>query len=133
VIAIDASALIKFLLKEEGWQRVADGLRDGALSIDLALKESSNAILKRLRRGEMSREEVDAALRALRTLVGRAMEVEGEGKYVDEAIEVAKEGEASVYDALYVVFSKAKGLTLMTADRAQARLASDKGVKVLLI
>jgi len=133
VIVVDASALASFLLKEEGWREVCEAIREGALSPDLALKEVSNVILKRFKRGEMSREEVDAALQALRTLVERALKVEGEGKYIEDAIRVAMERGITVYDAIYIVFSKDKNLRLMTSDRSQARAASEEGVKVILV
>jgi len=133
VIVVDASALAAFLLKEEGWREIGEALREGALSPDLTLKEVSNAILKRFRRGEMSRGEVEAALQALSTLVGRALKVEGEGEYIGDAIKAAMEKGITVYDAVYIVFSKDKNLRLITADRIQARVASEEGVKVTLV
>ena len=133
MIAIDASALACFLLKEEGWREVGEALKEGALSPDLVLKEVSNAILKRFRRGEMSKEEVDAALQALSALTGRALKVEEETKYVEEAIKVAMDRGITVYDAVYIVFSKGKNLRLMTADERQAKAASEEGVEVRLI
>ena len=133
MIAIDASALACFLLKEEGWREVGDALKEGALSPDLALKEVSNAILKRFRRGEMSKGEVDAALQALRALMGAALKIEEETKYVEEAIKVAMDRGITVYDAVYIVFSKGKNLRLMTADDRQAKAASEEGVEVRLV
>jgi len=133
VIVIDASALACFLLKEDGWREVAEALKDGALSPDFVLKEVSNAILKRFRRGEMSKEEVDASLRALKALVGRALKFEVEGEYVEEAIKLAMEKGITVYDAIYIVFSKNKNLALMTADRGQAKVASEEGIRVRLV
>ncbi|BAJ50721.1 conserved hypothetical protein [Candidatus Caldarchaeum subterraneum] len=133
MIAIDASALACFLLKEEGWREVGEALKEGALSPDLVLKEVSNAILKRFRRGEMSKEEVDAALQALSALTGRALKVEEETKYVEEAIKVAMDRGLTVFDAVYIVFSKGKNLRLMTADDRQAKAASEEGVEVRLI
>jgi len=55
VIVIDASALVSFLLREEGWHVVGEALREGALPPDLVLRETSNAVLKSLRHGEMNR------------------------------------------------------------------------------
>lgn len=133
MIAIDSSALACFLLKEEGWREVGEALKEGALSPDLVLKEVSNAILKRFRRGEMSKEEVDAALQALSALTGRALKVEEETKYVEEAIKVAMDRGLTVFDAVYIVFSKGKNLRLMTADDRQAKAASEEGVEVRLI
>ncbi len=133
MIAIDASALVKFLLKEEGWRKVEDALKEGALSVDLILKEVSNAILKRFRRKEMVREEVDAVLRALEILAGRALKIEEEKEYIRGAIKLALESGVTVYDAIYIVFSKAKNIALMTADKRQTNVALREGVNVVLV
>ena len=130
---IDSSALVTFLLREEGWHVVGEALREGALSPDLVLKETSNAILKRLRRGEMTREEASLVFQALRALVGRALKIEDEKEYVEEAIKISMEKGITVYDAIYIVLSKNKNLTLITADKIQAKVASDEGVKIKLI
>jgi len=39
----------------------------------------------------------------------------------------------TVYDAIYIVFSKDKNLRLITADRSQAWAASEEEVKVTLV
>ncbi|MEM2909793.1 MAG: type II toxin-antitoxin system VapC family toxin [Nitrososphaerota archaeon] len=133
MIVIDASALTKFLLKEPGWQVVEEALKEGTLSIDMVIKETCNAVLKRYRRGEMGLEEVDSILLALKTLCGAALKVESEAAYVDEAVRFALEKGTTVYDALYIVYSKAKNSALLTADSIQARTASNEGVKVSCI
>ena len=80
---------------------VEDALKEGALSVDLILKEVSNAILKRFRRKEMVREEVDAVLRALEILAGRALKIEEEKEYIRGAIKLALESGVTVYDAIF--------------------------------
>lgn len=130
MIVIDASALTKFLLREPGWQVVEKVLREGALSLDLVIKEACNAVLKRYRRGEMTIEEVDSVLSALKILRGTALKIEDETAYIDDAVRFALEKGITVYDALYIVYSKAKNSTLLTADNNQARTALNEGVKV---
>ncbi|MEM0445788.1 MAG: type II toxin-antitoxin system VapC family toxin [Nitrososphaerota archaeon] len=130
MIVIDASALTKFLLREPGWQDVGEALKEGAFSVDMVIKETCNAVLKRYRRGEMSLEEVDSILMALKTLRGAALKVENEATYIDETVRFALEKGTTVYDALYIVYSKAKNSILLTADSAQAKTASNEGVKV---
>ncbi|MBO3754124.1 MAG: type II toxin-antitoxin system VapC family toxin [Candidatus Brockarchaeota archaeon] len=130
---IDASALAKFLLKEAGWQEVCEELKEGVLSTDLVLKEVSNVVLKRHRRGELSREEADSALMALKRLLGSALKIEDEAGYVDEALGIAMGTGITIYDAIYIVFSRAKSLTLLTADRGQAKAALEKGLNVRLV
>lgn len=61
MIVIDASTLAKFILKEEGWERVADFLKAGTISVDHVMKET--AIWKRLIQREISFEDAKACLR----------------------------------------------------------------------
>lgn len=133
MIVIDASALIKFLLREPGWQVVEEALREGALSLDMLIKETCNAVLKRYKRGEMTLEEVDSVLSALKILRGTALKIESEATYIDEAVRFALEKGITVYDALYIVYSKAKNSALLTADNTQARIALNEGIKVKYI
>jgi len=44
VLVIDASVLVKFILKEEGWDKIADFLKAGTISVDLVIKETINAV-----------------------------------------------------------------------------------------
>jgi predicted nucleic acid-binding protein len=44
VIVVDASALAKYVLKEEGWREIRKVLEGGAVSVDHVVKEVSNAI-----------------------------------------------------------------------------------------
>jgi len=46
VIVIDASAITKYVLKEEHWEQVRNYLTAEPCSLDLALAEVSNAIWK---------------------------------------------------------------------------------------
>ncbi|MEM1611366.1 MAG: type II toxin-antitoxin system VapC family toxin [Sulfolobales archaeon] len=45
---IDPSSLIKYFSREEGWDRVRDLMRDGVITLDLAVKEVANALWKKV-------------------------------------------------------------------------------------
>ena len=45
MIAVDASALIAFILREEGWERLANFMAF-TISVDYAVKEFYNAVWK---------------------------------------------------------------------------------------
>ena len=70
MIVIDASAPATYILREEGYDAVLSYIRsDRAASIDLVLKEISNAILAALRRGRIGLEEATKAFKALMLLL----------------------------------------------------------------
>ncbi|MEM0335854.1 MAG: type II toxin-antitoxin system VapC family toxin [Thermofilum sp.] len=133
MIVIDASALVKLLLREEGWEEVAEHVRAGAVSVDLVAKEAVNAVWRALRRGLVTREAADSMLEALRVLLGRAVKLENEMAYLEPAIGIAFTRGVTVYDALYIALAKARGLSLLTADREQAGVAEAEGVSTLLL
>ena len=41
---IDSSALIKYFTREEGWEKVREILLNGAITLDLAVKELGSAL-----------------------------------------------------------------------------------------
>jgi len=105
VIVIDASTLAKFILKEEGWEEVAEHLKAGTLSVDLVVKEVANAVWKRFRKGAASREESEIMLNALKEIQERAVKVEGELTYLDGAAEIAFNRGITIYDSLYIAMA----------------------------
>lgn len=133
MIVIDASALVKFLLREEGWEEVAEHLRAGAVSVDLLAKEAANAVWMAVRRKLATRESASLMLEALKVLLGKAVKLESELAYLDAATEIAFAREVTVYDALYIAMAKAKGLSLLTADRRQASAAEAERVAAILL
>ncbi len=48
VKVIDSSILAKYLLKEEGRRKIAEVLREKPITLDLALKETTNVLWKRV-------------------------------------------------------------------------------------
>jgi predicted nucleic acid-binding protein len=133
VIVIDASTLAKFILKEEGWEEVAEQLKAGTLSLDLVVKEVANAVWKRFRQGAVSREEAKSMLNALKEIQERAIKIEEELTYLDGAAEIAFDRDITIYDSLYIALAKQKGLKLLTADETQASVATAENVDTILL
>lgn len=131
MIVIDASTLAKFILKEKGWEEVAEHLKAGTLSVDLVVKEVANAVWKRFRKGAASREESEIMLNALKEIQERAVKVEGELTYLDGAAEIAFNRGITIYDSLYIAMAKEKGLKLLTADETQATVATAENVTTI--
>jgi predicted nucleic acid-binding protein len=133
VIVIDASALTKFILKEEGWSEVAEYLKTGTFSVDHVMKETANAVWKRSKQGAVSPEEAKTMLKALKNITERAVKVEGELVYMDDAVSITFSQNVTIYDSLYIAMAKAKGLKLLTADESQANAATAENVAVTLL
>ena len=133
MIVIDASILVKFILKEEGWNKVADFLKAGTISVDLVIKETVNAIWKRVRRKEISLEEAKSMFEAMKEILNKAVIIENEMDYIDEAFEISIRRNITVYDSLYIALAKKKKLGLLTADEMQAQAASLEGVRAIVL
>jgi len=133
VIVIDASALVKYILCEEGWDRVSNYLKRyrSLYSVDHIVKECSNAIWRHSRlRGLIDR---DTALELFRRLI-RVIEtgvvvVEPEGKYLERALELSLNSGLPIYDALYIAQAERYG-ELLTSDKQQMRTAGSLGIRV---
>jgi predicted nucleic acid-binding protein len=133
VIVIDASVLVKFILKEEGWNKIADFLKAGTISVDLVIKETVNAIWKRVMRKEISLEETKSMFEAMKEILNKAVIIENEMDYIDEAFEISIKQNITVYDSLYIALAKKKKLELLTADEIQAQAATLEGVRAIVL
>ena len=130
MIVIDASALAKYLLREQGWRTVERYLKRGVYSVDHVVKEAANAIWKHT----VLHDAIDAGLAlelygVLKMLVGDVIVLEPQERYLDEAVRIALQNKVTVYDALYIAQALSKG-ELLTADNQQATIARRLGVAV---
>ena len=129
MIVIDASALAKYLLREEGWTSIEEYLVEGVYSVDLVVKEVANAIWKHV----VVRKSIPVDLglqiyRQLRRLVDEDVVIlEGQEAYISRAVEVALHHGITVYDSLYIVQALRRG-ELLTSDGRQAEVARSLGV-----
>ncbi len=136
MIVIDASALVKYLLEEDGLQRVGPFIhgKRPLYSVDHVLKECLNALWKHcyLRR-VLGVDTVMNIVRGLMKLVDTGVIVlEDERKYLEEALEISLRTGITVYDALYVA-QALRYRELLTADRGQAEVARSMGIHVYLV
>ncbi|MEM3549562.1 MAG: hypothetical protein QXN87_06015 [Candidatus Bathyarchaeia archaeon] len=53
---IDSSALIKYIAKEECWDNVRKHIKEGCGTLDIALKETAKALVKKMLRDEVDLE-----------------------------------------------------------------------------
>ncbi|AWR99857.1 type II toxin-antitoxin system VapC family toxin [Metallosphaera hakonensis] len=128
---IDSSSLVKFFSKEKGWERVAEVITEGVLTLDLSIKEIANAFWKKVNKGEMKE---DLAIKILSDLIkGEAISMANQDDYLVEAFRVANRNKITIYDALFIALAKSSKLELITSDKGQYEVALKEGVKAYLV
>ncbi|MEM2203954.1 MAG: type II toxin-antitoxin system VapC family toxin [Sulfolobales archaeon] len=136
MIVIDGSALVKYLLYEDGWEEISKYIREmrPLVTIDHALKEIANGIWKhRKLYSVISNDKIIMLYRGFLELVRTGVIiVEPEDGYIVEALEIALNHDISVYDSLYISLALKYG-ELLTCDAKQADVASRLGAKVYYI
>lgn len=123
---IDSSAIIKFFVKEPGWERARAHLTS-AITIELALKELGNALWKKVRRNEMRLEDAVEIMK----FYPQAINISDQKKYLEKALELAAEQDMTVYDSLFIALAVENNCELITCDRKQMLAAEKLGVRVI--
>ena len=131
VTVIDASALVAFVLREEGWEMIEGVLREGPTSVELLPLEAANAVLTAERRKRLDPREAKQALGIVRELTGLTVSLSSHAPLLPGALEIAQEQDLTMYDAVYIVLARREGTSLASRDDAQLRAARNVGVRVL--
>ncbi len=127
MIAIDSSVLVMYFSKEEGWEEAEKVIEQGVVTLELAVKEVANSLWKKVLREEMAEED---AIRIILDLAsGDIIRIEDQGKYLEEAFDIAVKKRITIYDALFISLAKSRKFELVTCDRRQGRVAEEEGVK----
>ncbi|RLE86885.1 MAG: PIN domain nuclease [Thermoprotei archaeon] len=136
MIVIDASALAKYVLHEDGWEEVSRYIREmrPLYSVDHVLKEVANAIWKHAFIRKLITAKVALQLYNLleRLTVSQAIILEDELKYVKRAIEIALKHGITVYDALYIAQAEKLG-ELLTSDEIQESISRELRIRVYMV
>ncbi len=131
MIAVDSSALSKYLLREEGWEGVRRRLEEGGISLEIALKETCNALWKRVMRGEV---EGEMASRVVEELMRwEILKLADQRELIEEAFKIAIRRKITLYDSLFIALAKAMDIPLLTSDERQSKAASEEGVEVIRV
>lgn len=131
MIVVDASALIAFILRENGWEKLADFM-SMTMSVDYLVKEFYNAVWKAVRvRGVLSVDEGRKAIELFKQYREKNMVLEPEDKYLDAALEIALNHGLTIYDSLYIALALNNRKPLLTLDARQGDVARRLGVEVI--
>jgi len=124
-VVIDASAFLRAAAGHAEGLKWLEEIEDRAVfarAPDLFYAEIANAVLRRVRRGGVEREE---ALELIEIATQLPIRVTALRELAVPAFEVARERGLSAYDACYVVLAEQARATFLTADRAAAATVAD--------
>jgi len=131
VKVIDSSSLVKFFSKEKDWEKVAQIISEGVITLDLSIKEVANALWKKILIGEMKE---DIAIRILSDLLKHeAIIIVNQDEYLIEAFKIANKNKITIYDSLFIALAKSMNLELVTSDIKQYEIAKNEGINAQLV
>jgi len=129
VKVIDSSALIKYVAKEENWEKVEEYLKEGCVTLDLATKETANALVKKALKNEVTPETAKEIINYLPKIV----RITPQKEHFSKAFEIAIKHKLTIYDALFIALSVNTNMPLLTSDEKQAKASKEHGVAVTLM
>lgn len=136
MVVIDPSALAKYLLREESWEKVRDVLeKNRVYSLNCAITEVANTIWRKVVIYKMETAEVAMKrVQLLQKLINnKVIELENEIKYLSKAVEIAFKNNISILEALYIAQAIELKIPLLTSSRKQFEIALKLGINVNLI
>jgi len=129
VKVIDSSSLIKYIGREEDWKKVEEYVKEGCITLDLAVKETANALVKKTLRGEVDMETA----REILNYIPRIVKITSQREQFPRALEIAVKHKLPIYDALFIALSVNTNIPLLTSDKKQAETSKEYGITVILV
>ena len=133
MIVIDSSAFSKFLMKEEGWEKVIPYLdpRLEPHAVDMLIIETTNVIWKYMRKYRLiTREQALGLYEQMRKLIEEEVIIlEPSEKYLQEALKIAMDYDLSIYDSLFLAQARNLRAELITSDKRQKEVAREIGIE----
>ena len=126
---IDSSALIKYLTKEENWQKIENHIKEGCTTLDLAIKETANALAKKTLKNEVDIKTTKQII----THLSRILKIMPQKEQFEKALEISIKHKITIYDALFIALATNTNQPLLTSDRKQAETSKQYGVTTILI
>ncbi len=137
MIVIDSSAFSKFLLKEEGWEKVIPYLDPGLEphAVDMLIIETTNVIWKYMKKYKLiTREQAIGLYRQMTKLIREeVITLEPGEKYLQGALKIAIDYDISIYDSLFLAQAGNLKAELITSDKRQRDVAREIGLGVVYI
>lgn len=138
MIVIDASAIVKLVIKEEGSLKATTEMEAAIakgeiiVSPDVALAETLNAIWKHYKLlKDISKEEVGQRVDMALLVWDKITKIETE-KLAHTAIGIATSNNITAYDSLYIAASKSNNAPLLTFDEGIKNKAEKLDLTLIL-
>ena len=131
-LVVDASVAIKWVVAEDGHPS-ALALPDVSdlVAPDFILVETANIMWKKVRRGELVRDQAVSGLSFIRDAFGLLV---SQVELIDRAFRLSLELDHPTYDCLYIACAELRRARLLTADRRLANVVlRHHGVEVDLL
>lgn len=124
---IDTSALIRLFIPDgeipEGLEQLFRGVERGdnrAIAPEIILVESANVLERKINSGEITESE---SLELLSDILSMPIRCFPHAPLLPLAMDLAREHQLSVYDAVYLALALEQGAVLFTADRELLKIA----------
>jgi predicted nucleic acid-binding protein len=125
---IDASVLAKLIMREENYVEAAKEVEADGETLDLAIYEVANVILKYHKRGKLPTQEARERFEELREL-SEMLRILDSRIFLEHAFKIATATSLTIYDSLYI----ASANKLATSDIKLAKVAKQYGRKIVLV
>ena len=124
---IDSSVLTDIMLGELSREKNLIILKNG-VTIDLAVKETINAIWKHVNFFNLNEEYGEELVNRVQSLF---IKLEDHRRFYGKAFRISVDNKITVYDSLFIALSLERNARLATLDRKQADVARSLGVEVV--
>jgi predicted nucleic acid-binding protein len=130
VTVLDASCVVRILLREAGWEDLHAGLSDHEfIAPELVLAEVGNAVWRRTRSGAIAPGDGHLALARAAAVFQSLVPL---APLRAQALDLALRRDHPIYDCLYVALAMREAAPLLTADRRLAeRFGKDVEVRLV--
>lgn len=106
-------------------------LLEGAITLDLSIKEVANALWRKILSQEAEVEDVEEILRDL--IRSDAIKIHRQEDYLIAAFKTAIKHRITVYDSLFIELARSAKIELVTSDDKQAEAAKKEGIDVVKV
>lgn len=127
-MVLDASVIAKLIMREENYEEAGRKILEDGETLDLAMIEVANTVLKYFMRGEIKLAEAEERYKELVDLFN-VLDVKRATDFLGQAFEASLKLQITIYDSLYIVSSD----RLITADSKQAKAAMSLGKSVTMV
>jgi len=127
-MVLDASVIAKLIMREENYEEAGRKILEDGETLDLAMIEVANTVLKYFMRGEIKLAEAEERYGELVDLFN-VLSVRKSIDFLGRAFEASLKLQITIYDSLYIVSSD----RLITADSKQAKAAMSLGKSVTIV